>query len=167
MNSQTWLATRRPPGTRMACALAAAAGAFLLPGAAGATQEDGAPARAAIPAHLSQAQRIERDVQRLARALSLDAGQQQRLRAVLEEEHRQLRALRDAPSDSGAEGVVRIKAILDRTRGQIRELLTDAQRARYPGVVPSDLLGPAHADPDRWRPVKDDAPAASATSGRP
>lgn len=100
--------------------------------------------------HRAERQRIDEAVSRMARSLDLDANQQHRLRGVLEEEHRELRKLRteSTPPDADRAGMTR--AILDRTRQQIRDLLTEEQRKKYPDVTPRDLLGPTHTDLDQW-----------------
>jgi len=88
-------------------------------------------------------------VSRMARELDLTADQQARLTRVLVAERVQLReASTGGPPE--ADRVGRVKDILDRTRQKIRDILTAEQRQKYPGVTPSDLLGPAHADVEGW-----------------
>lgn len=99
--------------------------------------------------HHSVRNSIEMTVSRLARELDLTADQQARLTHILIGERQQLHeAATGGPPQ--ADRVGRVKDILDRTREKIRDILTVEQRKKYPGVTPSDLLGPAHADVEGW-----------------
>jgi hypothetical protein len=124
-----------------------------------------APAASRHARHRTERQLIDESVDRMTRSLNLDAAQQQRLRAVIEEEHRELWKLRTEPTSPDADRGGMIRAIFDRTRQQIRDLLTEEQRQKYPGVTPADVLGPAHTDLDRWlRPQPASAGSAPATA---
>ncbi len=119
------------------------------PGAGG--TDAGSPTAAVTPHRRPRSARqgIDDSVRRLTRELDLAPEQQVRLRGILVEEHRQLReAATGGPPN--ADHVGRTKQVLDRTRERIRGMLTDEQRKKYPGVTPSDLLGPAHADVEGW-----------------
>lgn len=115
----------------------------------------------------SSRQVIDETVRSLTRDLTLDPDQQLRLRKLLLEEHRQLReAATSGPAN--ADRVGRIKAVLDQTRERIRGILTPEQQQRYPGVTPSDLLGPAHADVEGWiRATQRKPPVPPADSSKP
>jgi hypothetical protein len=86
----------------------------------------------------------------LARSLDLDASQQARLRELLESQRQQLRQLWADPGVSGTDRVGPTLAIFDRTRDQIRAMLTDEQKKKYPAAAPRELTAPAQADPEHW-----------------
>ena len=95
-------------------------------------------------------QAINEDVRRLTRLLDLDAGQQLKLRQILESRNSRMRKVwKDNPS-ADADRIGPTIAIMERTRDEIRVILTDEQRQRYPAAAPRDQLGPATADLDHW-----------------
>jgi hypothetical protein len=115
------------------------------------------PAASRHSRHRTERQLIDEAVDRMTRSLDLDAAQQQRLRGVIEEEHRELWKLRTEATQPDADRAGMMKAVFDRTRQRIHDMLTEEQRKKYPGVTPTDVLGPAHADLDRWlRPKQPD-----------
>lgn len=100
--------------------------------------------------HRSAQQAVDEAVRRMTLALDLDPGQQERLRSLIVEEQRDLRKISTEGTQPDQDRAGQMKAVVDRTRGQIRSMLTDEQRKKYPGVTPSGLLGPAHTDLDHW-----------------
>lgn len=102
------------------------------------------------PQRLTPEQVIDARVRRLATGLDLDEAQQRRLREVLENERRQIRELRTGNPHPGADRIGPMLAILEKTREEIRAMLTDEQRQKYPAPVPQDSTAPANADLDYW-----------------
>ena len=95
-------------------------------------------------------QAIDAEVGRLTRLLDLDAGQQARLRRILQSRNSRMRSVwKDNPSPD-ADRIRPTIAIMESTRDQIRSILTDEQRLKYPAAVPREQLGPATADLDHW-----------------
>ncbi len=100
--------------------------------------------------HLTLAQSIDENVRRLARGLDLDAGQQEKLRQILVEQHRQMLQLRSGGSALSGEFTGTTLAIYAQTRGRIRAMLNDEQKKKYSADVPRDTLAPAKADLQHW-----------------
>lgn len=120
---------------------------------AGALRTDALPVTAKGPRHpqrLTPEQVIDARVHRLATSLDLDETQQRRLREVLENERRQIRELRTGNPHPGADRIGPMLAILEKTREEIRAMLTDEQRQKYPASLPQNTTAPANADLDYW-----------------
>jgi hypothetical protein len=118
-----------------------------------AATEDALPVKAKAPRHpqrLTPEQVIDERVQRLARSLDLDETQQAKLRGILENEHRQISTVRTESPPAGVDRVGLMLAILDRTREEIRAMLSEEQRKKYPAAVPRGSTAPASADLDFW-----------------
>jgi hypothetical protein len=113
------------------------------------------------PQHLTAEQALNARVSRMTRALELNETQQAKLREVLTNERQQLMQLRT----SGTERVGPALAILDRTREEIRAMLNEEQKKKYPAVVPRDMTAPASADVDYWMGLTHPAPSQGAGPG--
>jgi hypothetical protein len=119
----------------------------------GALKTDVLPVRGKAPRHpqrLTPEQVIDERVRRLATSLDLDETQQGRLREVLENERRQIRELRTGNPPPGADRIGPMLAILERTREEIRAMLNEEQRQKYPASPPQNSTAPANADRDYW-----------------
>jgi len=99
---------------------------------------------------LTAAQSIDENVQRLARGLDLDPGQQVRLRTILVDQRRQLTQLRSGGSGASGNVTAMMWAIYDQTRTRIRAMLTEEQKKKYPAATPRDQTAPAQADLKHW-----------------
>jgi Spy/CpxP family protein refolding chaperone len=122
-----------------------------------ATDTSEAPARdsraTAVPRqarHRSTAQGFEDRVRRLAKGLDLDAAQEAKLRALLDNERRQIARIRSGGTQPDSERVGATLAVIDHTREEIRAMLNEEQRKKYPAAVPRELLGAPHADVEYW-----------------
>jgi len=118
-----------------------------------ALKRDAPPVRGKGPRHpqrLTPEQVIDERVRRLATSLDLDETQQGRLRAVLENERRQIQKLRTDDFRPGADRVGPMLAILEKTREEIRGILNEEQRQKYPAPPPQSATAPANADLDYW-----------------
>jgi len=105
---------------------------------------------------------FEDKVKLLTKGLDLDPVQQTRLRAILESERRQIRALWMDSTNPAGDRVAPTLAILDRSREQIRGMLNEEQKAKYGAALPRNEVAPAHADVDFWmRLTQPPAPDAS------
>jgi len=104
--------------------------------------------------HRTPEQAIDANVRRLARGLKLDQEQQGKLREILVDQYAQLMKLRteSAPGTDRA-GVMR--AIVDRTRERIREMLSDEQKKQYAPEVPREVTAATRADLEHWLDVRD------------
>jgi hypothetical protein len=114
---------------------------------------DPAGARAKVPRHpqrLTAAQVIEERVRRLTRVLDLNETQQARLAELLESERREIRRVWTENPRPQADRTGPTLAIIDRTRNEIRAMLNDEQKKKYPAAVPRDSLAPANADTEYW-----------------
>jgi hypothetical protein len=128
--------------------------------ATGIPRLDAPPLRGRGPRHpqrLTPEQVIDERIHRLAKILELDEAQQARLREVLRSERRQINSVRENPHP-GADRVGPMLAILDRTREEIRAMLNEEQRKKYPAAVPRDSTAPATADVDYWMRLTQPAP---------
>ncbi|MDE3011963.1 MAG: hypothetical protein KGI67_13850 [Pseudomonadota bacterium] len=99
---------------------------------------------------LTPAQRIELSVRRLARGLELDPAQQDTLRNILTDQHRQILQWRSGATTGPTDVAGTTLAIYEHTRTRIRALLNAAQLAKYGVDVPHDELAPAQADLQHW-----------------
>ena len=70
--------------------------------------------------------------ERLVRELKLDEDQQKKLEPILQDSREQLRALQGLPE---ADRRARSQKIREASRVRIREILTDAQKARYEEIA--------------------------------
>ena len=123
--------------------------------AAHSTPADGAPgSRSHRAAYHTPAQVIDANVRRLAQGLELDQEQQVKLRAILVEQHAQLMKLR-TESAPGTDRTGAMRAIVDRTREQIRLMLNDEQKKQYVTVVPHQVTAATRADLEHWLDVRD------------
>ena len=102
------------------------------------------------PTHRTAGQGIEDRVNLLSRGLGLDAAQQAQLRELLVNEHRQIAQVWRDNAQPTADRVGPTRAIIEHTKAQIRAMLTDEQRTKYPAAVPQGQLAPANADLDKW-----------------
>jgi hypothetical protein len=93
---------------------------------------------------------LEDRVRLLAKRFDLDAGQQVRLREILENLRRETRKVWGDTAGYGSDRVTPTRAVLDRTRDEIRAMLNEEQRRNYPAPVPREGLAPAHADVAHW-----------------
>jgi hypothetical protein len=117
------------------------------------------------PQHLTAEQALNERVSRMTRALELNEAQQARLREILTNERQQIMKLRTDNPHPGAERVGPALAILDRTREEIRAMLNEEQKKKYPAVVPRDMTAPANADVDYWMRLTHTAPTQGAGPG--
>ena len=106
------------------------------------------------PPHRTPAQVLDANVRRLAQGLRLDQEQQAKLREILVDQYAQLMKLRteSAPRTDRA-GAMR--AIVDRTRERIREMLNDEQKKQYATDVPREVTAATRADLEHWLEVRD------------
>lgn len=111
---------------------------------------NGGSARLPPVKRMTSAQRIDRNVRRLTRGLDLDAGQQEGLRQILVDQHRQLAELRGNDTAAGTDVAAKTFAIYDQTRERIRGILSDEQKKKYAVDVPRSELAPAQADLHHW-----------------
>jgi hypothetical protein len=100
------------------------------------------------PSHADQVN--ETAVRRLTRILELDAGQQVRLREILDNQRRQIRKVWADTAGYGSDRVTPTRAVLERTREEIRAMLNEEQRKKYPAAIPQEGLAPARADVEHW-----------------
>jgi hypothetical protein len=129
--------------------------ALLLAVPASATEPSPAPGMpdarlASQRAHRRTAQSLEYRVRVLTRSLDLDAGQQGRLRRMLEDQRDQLARVRTDPALAPADRQGAVKAILDRTGDRIRAMLNDEQRLKYQAKVPRGVTSAGQADVEYW-----------------
>lgn len=129
-------------------AVPVASGASASPPAAAAVSPRSSRRRPAR--HLTVAQKIDEDVRRLTRGLKLDPGQQQKLRQILVEQHRQIVALRSGDSAASPDVAGTTLAIYGQTKARIRAMLNDEQKKKYSADVPRAGLAPAQADLKHW-----------------
>jgi hypothetical protein len=106
------------------------------------------------PLHRTPAQVIDANVRRLAQALKLDQEQQAKLREILVDQYVQLTKLRTA-SAPGMDRAGAMRAIVDRTRERIRDMLNDEQKKQYATDVPSEVTAATRADLEHWLDVRD------------
>ena len=104
--------------------------------------------------HRTPAQVIDANVQRLARGLKLDQEQQANLREILVDQYAQMIKLR-TESAPGTDRAGVIRAIVDRTRERIREMLNDDQKKQYTIDVPQEVTAATRADLEHWLDVRD------------
>jgi len=100
--------------------------------------------------HLTVAQSIEESVQRLTRGLDLNPAQQERLREILMDQHRQMMRLRKGGFGASDDSTRVMLSIYDQTRARIRGLLTEEQLKKYPASVPRDQTAAGQADLESW-----------------
>jgi hypothetical protein len=120
---------------------------------AAALKEDAPQVKGKAPRHpqrLTPEQVIDERVRRLATSLDLDETQQGRLREVLVNERREIQRLRTDNAHPGADRIGPMLAILEKTREEIRAMLNDEQRKKYPAPLPQNSTAPANADLDYW-----------------
>ena len=104
--------------------------------------------------HRTPAQVIDTKVHRLAQGLNLDQEQQAKLREILVDQYAQLMKLR-TESAPGTDRAGVIRAIVDRTRERIREMLNDDQKKQYTIDVPQEVTAATRADLEHWLDVRD------------
>jgi hypothetical protein len=105
-------------------------------------------------AHHTPAQVIDANVGRLAQGLKLDQEQQMKLREILGEQYAQLMKLR-TESAPGTDRTGAMRAIVDRTRENIRAMLNDEQKKQYSAEVPREVTAATRADLEHWLQVRD------------
>jgi hypothetical protein len=105
-------------------------------------------------AHRTPAQIIEANVRRLAQGLKLDQDQQGRLRTILVDQYVQMMKLR-TQSAPGTDRSGAMRAIVDRTREKIRDMLNDEQKKEYSTEVPREVTAATRADLEHWLEVRD------------
>lgn len=119
-----------------------------------------APAGSAVrsrshrPSHRTPAQVIDANVRRLAQGLKLDQEQQAKLREILVDQYAQLMKLR-TESGSATDRTGAMRAIVDRTRERIRDMLNDQQKKQYATDVPREVTAATRADLEHWLDVRD------------
>jgi hypothetical protein len=113
-----------------------------------------ARSRSHRPPHRTPAQVIDANVRRLAQGLKLDQEQQAKLREILVDQYAQLMKLR-TESAPGTDRVGAMRAIVDRTRERIREMLNDEQQKQYATDVPREVTAATRADLEHWLDVRD------------
>ena len=125
------------------------------------TPSDAPPSAATAPRsrshrapHRTPAQVIDANVQRLARGLKLDQEQQAKLREILVDQYAQMIKLR-TESAPGTDRAGAMRAIVDRTRERIREMLNDEQKKQYARDVPREVTAATRADLEHWLDVRD------------
>jgi hypothetical protein len=119
------------------------------------TPADGAPgSRSHRPPHSTPAKVIDANVRRLAQGLKLDQEQQAKLREILVDQYAQLMKLR-TESAPGTDRAGAMRAIVDRTREKIREMLNDEQKEQYSTQVPREVTAATRADLEHWLDVRD------------
>lgn len=99
---------------------------------------------------LTAAQGIDVNVRRLTRGLKLDGGQQEKLRQILTDQHRQIVALRSGNNSAAQDVTGTALAIYDQTKARIRAILNDEQKKKYSADVPRQGLAPSQADLKHW-----------------
>jgi hypothetical protein len=99
---------------------------------------------------LTVAQSIEESVHGLARGLDLDADQQDKVREILVDQHRQMLRLHNAGTTASDDVTGAMLSIYDRTRARIRGILTEEQLKKYPAAVPRDQTAAGQADLQTW-----------------
>lgn len=99
---------------------------------------------------LTVAQSIDESVRRLTRGLDLDAAQQDRLRQILVDQHKQMMRLRNSGPGTSEDVTGVMLSIYDQTRARIRAMLTEEQRKKYPAAVPRDQTALGQADLQSW-----------------
>ena len=105
--------------------------------------------------HLTIAQSIDENVRRLTRGLNLDPSQQEKLRQILLDQHRQMMQLRTGGAAGSGDVTGRTMAIYAQTKGRIRAMLNDQQKTKYSADVPRDTLAPAQADLQHWMQIQE------------
>jgi hypothetical protein len=128
------------------------------PAASSPASTDNAAADAATPRvshhhparRLTVVQSIDESVHRLARGLDLDAGQQDRVREILVDQHLQMMRLRSGGATASDNMAGAMLSIYDQTRVRIRAILTDEQLQKYPAAVPRDQTAAGQADLQKW-----------------
>jgi hypothetical protein len=119
------------------------------------TPADGAPrSRSHRPPHLTPVQVVDANVRRLAQGLKLDQEQQAKLREILVDQYAQLMKLR-TESAPGTDRAGAMRAIVDRTREKIREMLNDEQKKQYSAEMPREVTAATRADLEHWLDVRD------------
>ena len=119
------------------------------------TPADAAPrSRSHRPPHATPAKVIDANVRRLAQGLKLDQEQQAKLREILVDQYAQLTKLR-TESAPGTDRAGAMRAIVDRTREKIREMLNDEQKKQYSTEVPREVTAATRADLEHWLDVRD------------
>lgn len=111
-------------------------------------------ARSHRPPHLTPAQVIDANVRRLAQGLKLDQEQQVKLREILVDQYAQLMKLR-TESAPGTDHTGAMRAIVDRTRQNIRAMLNEEQKRQYSTEVPREVTAATRADLEHWLQVRD------------
>jgi hypothetical protein len=104
--------------------------------------------------HRTPTEVIDANVRRLAQGLKLDQEQQAKLRQILVEQYADLMKLR-ADSAPGTDHAGAMRAIVDRTRERIREMLNDEQKKQYATDVPREVTAATRADLEHWLDVRD------------
>jgi hypothetical protein len=104
--------------------------------------------------HPTPAQVIDANVRRLAQGLKLNQEQQSKLREILVDQYAQLMKLR-TESGPGTDRTGAIRALVDRTRERIREMLNDEQKKQYSTAVPHEITAATRADLEHWLEVRD------------
>ena len=97
---------------------------------------------------------MDANVRRLAQGLRLDQEQQAKLREILVDQYAQLMKLR-TKSAPGTDRAGAMRAIVDRTRERIREMLNDEQKKQYATDVPREVTAATRADLEHWLDVRD------------
>ena len=113
----------------------------------------------------SSAQTVEARVQLLTRQLDLDAKQQGELGRLLERERQQGVEVRRSAGLSAVDRVHAAEALHDRTDDQIRALLNEEQKKKYPARPPRQTTKPAQPDLEQW--MRLTRPKTAQAEGKP
>jgi pyruvate/2-oxoglutarate dehydrogenase complex dihydrolipoamide acyltransferase (E2) component len=152
--AQTAAAAPSPDATATAPAPDAAAGPAV-PAPEAPVTATPSPRRHGPARRLTVAQSIDESVRRLTRALDLDPAQQERLRNILLDQHRQIMKLRGSGTAASGDVTGQTLAVYDRTKTRIRAMLNDEQKKKYMVDVPHDGLAPAQADLKHWMHIQE------------
>lgn len=146
-----------PPDTPAAAPSAPLAPQPAVPAAAASAEQarspgEAAPESAASPHHRthtrhSPAQVLDDQVLALTKELELTPEQQRRARDIL---IRQRMALLDLRKNGAPDKVAASHAVIQRSKEDMRAMLTPEQRLKYFVDAPQDKLSPAQVDRDYW-----------------
>ncbi len=114
--------------------------------------------------HRTLPEKIDAEVRRLAVGLNLDAAQQEKLRQILWDQHRELRARLVEHPQPGVDRASLALAIVDHTKAQIRAMLNDEQKVKYSAEVPREAVSASRADLEHWVDVQNGQASQDAPS---
>lgn len=113
----------------------------------------------------SGGQRLEVRVKLLTEKLDLDPKQQVEVKRLLERERQQILQVRTNTNRSAVDRALAIQAIGDKTSDQVRAMLNEEQKKKYPAArPPRDAKIAPQADVEHWMQLT--RPKAGQDSGR-